>query len=83
MSEKSNTVDVVAPKEGLSEEGEVIEWKKSVGDAVSEGEVLVELETDKSVQEIESEVEGRLTEILYEAGSEVEPGQVIGRIAIG
>ena len=80
MSEANNMIDIVAPKSGLDVDGEIVEWKKSVGDSVSEGEVLVEVETDKSVEELESEDGGVLVEILAEAGDVVKPGQVIGRI---
>ena len=80
MSEANNMIDIVAPKSGLDVDGEIVEWKKSVGDPVSEGEVLVEVETDKSVEELESEDGGILVEILAEAGDVVKPGQVIGRI---
>ena len=80
MSEANNMIDIVAPKSGLDVDGEIVEWKKSVGDPVSEGEVLVEVETDKSVEELESEDGGVLVEILAEAGDVIKPGQVIGRI---
>ena len=80
MSEANNMIDIVAPKSGLDVDGEIVEWKKSVGDPVSEGEVLVEVETDKSVEELASEDGGVLVEILAEAGDVVKPGQVIGRI---
>jgi pyruvate/2-oxoglutarate dehydrogenase complex dihydrolipoamide acyltransferase (E2) component len=80
LSEANNMIDIVAPKSGLDVDGEIVEWKKSVGDPVSEGEVLVEVETDKSVEELESEDGGVLVEILAEAGDVVKPGQVIGRI---
>ena len=40
----------------------------------------MEVETDKSVEELESEGGGVLVEILAEAGDVVKPGQVIGRI---
>jgi pyruvate/2-oxoglutarate dehydrogenase complex dihydrolipoamide acyltransferase (E2) component len=80
LSEANNMIDIVAPKSGLDVDGEIVEWKKSVGDPVSEGEVLVEVETDKSVEELESEDGGVLVEILAEAGDIIKPGQVIGRI---
>ena len=82
MSEANEVIDVVTPKGGLAEDGEIVEWKKYVGDSVSEGEALVEVETDKSAEELESESDGVLVEILAEAGDIVKPGQVIGRIEI-
>ncbi|WP_294272232.1 pyruvate dehydrogenase complex dihydrolipoamide acetyltransferase [uncultured Chryseobacterium sp.] len=41
-------------------EGKVAKWHKKVGDKVKEGDILAEIETDKAVQDFESEVEGTL-----------------------
>ena len=45
-------------------EARVVRWLKNVGDAVTEGEGLLEVETDKSVVEIESPATGRLARII-------------------
>ena len=42
-------------------EGTVVAWHKAVGDTVSVGDVLAEIETDKSVMELESFDDGTLT----------------------
>jgi pyruvate/2-oxoglutarate dehydrogenase complex dihydrolipoamide acyltransferase (E2) component len=60
---------VVLPKWGMGiEEGTVVRWLKSVGDTVAQGEPLVEIETAKATQEVESPVGGTLTEILLPEG---------------
>lgn len=41
-------------------EGKVAKWHKKVGDAVNEGDVIAEIETDKAVQDFESEIKGTL-----------------------
>ena len=41
-------------------EGKVSKWHKKVGDSVKEGDVLAEIETDKAVQDFESEFNGTL-----------------------
>ena len=41
-------------------EGKVAKWHKKVGDSVSEGDILAEIETDKAVQDFESELNGVL-----------------------
>lgn len=41
-------------------EGKVAKWHKKVGDAVKEGDILAEIETDKAVQDFESEFDGVL-----------------------
>jgi len=49
-------------------EGVVAEWHKKVGDAVSSGEVLAEIETDKATMEFESFYDGVLLHIGVEKG---------------
>ena len=49
-------------------EGVVAEWHKKVGDAVKEGELLAEIETDKATMEFESFQEGVLLYIGVEKG---------------
>ncbi|CAI9687434.1 2-oxo acid dehydrogenase subunit E2 [Elizabethkingia anophelis] len=48
-------------------EGKVAKWHKNVGDAVKEGDILAEIETDKAVQDFESEFNGTL---LYQGVAE-------------
>ena len=58
------------PKVGLvMEEVKVVRWLKNVGDAVVAGEPLLEVETEKSVVEIEAAATGRLTQILVQVES--------------
>ncbi len=74
-------IDVVVPKWGLMmDEADVLRWLKDVGDIVTEGEPLLELETDKATGEVEAPATGVLVETLVESGQTVEPGQVVGRI---
>jgi pyruvate dehydrogenase E2 component (dihydrolipoamide acetyltransferase) len=67
------------PKVGLvMENARLVRWLKSVGDVVKEGEPLLELETEKSVVEIESTHSGRLVEILLDVDQEARVGDRIG-----
>ncbi|MDX1462912.1 MAG: pyruvate dehydrogenase complex dihydrolipoamide acetyltransferase [Marinirhabdus sp.] len=50
------------------EEGTVATWLKKVGDAVSEGDILAEIETDKATMEFESFHEGVLLHIGIDEG---------------
>ncbi len=50
------------------EEGTVATWLKNVGDAVSEGDILAEIETDKATMEFESFNEGVLLHIGIQEG---------------
>ena len=66
-------VKVVMPKWGTGmNEGTIVRWMKSVGDAVGAGEPLVEIETAKSVQELEAPASGVLSEILLAEGEDAE-----------
>jgi 2-oxoglutarate dehydrogenase E2 component (dihydrolipoamide succinyltransferase) len=61
-------------------EATVANWLKQPGDAVAEGEVLVELETDKVMVEVPASQAGVLTEVLRAAGETVKLGDLLGRI---
>ena len=50
-------------------EGVVAEWHKNVGEAVSSGELLAEIETDKATMEFESFYDGVLLHIGVEKGA--------------
>ena len=54
------------------EEGVVSQWLKKVGDKVSEGDILAEIETDKATMEFESFFEGTLLHIALEEGVTAE-----------
>lgn len=61
-------------------EGTLVKWLKAVGDAVSEGEVVAEIETDKAVVEIESPATGTLSAIDQPVGAVVPMGGRIGGV---
>lgn len=74
-------MDVTMPKWGMSmQEGLLTEWLVTVGDTVTEGQPLATVETEKVDAEIESPAAGTVTELLFEAGVEVEVGAVIARL---
>lgn len=60
----------------------VIDWHKAVGDDVREGDLLLEVMTEKVNIEVESPLEGRITEILKQVDDEVEPGMIVARIEV-
>src|ERR1700733_3391682 len=62
------------------ENARLVRWLKNVGDPVKQGEPLVELETEKSVVEIESTESGRLVEVLLQADQEARVGDRIAWI---
>lgn len=75
-------VDIVMPQLGTSVfEGTVLEWHAEVGSGVAAEATVCEISTDKIDTECPAPVTGTLAEILVEAGSTVEVGTVLGRIA--
>ncbi|HEY5037160.1 MAG TPA: biotin/lipoyl-containing protein, partial [Chthoniobacterales bacterium] len=61
-------------------EGTVVSWKKKVGDEVTAGEVLAEIETDKATMEWEATDDGVLQEIYVPEGGKVNVGDRIAFI---
>ena len=64
--------------EGLTE-AEIVEWKVKPGDTVAVNQILVEIETAKSLVELPSPFAGTVTELLAEPGQTVDVGTVIIR----
>ena len=63
------------------EEGKLIEWKVAEGDAVAQGDVVAEIETDKANMDVEALGGGVLRKIVVQAGATVPVGALIGVIA--
>ena len=61
-------------------EGTLVSWKKKIGDAVTAGEVLAEIETDKATMEWEATDDGVLKEIYVQEGGKVNVGERIAFI---
>jgi len=73
--------EVNLPKWGMGiDEGTVVRWLKGVGDAVEEGEPLVEVETAKALQEVEAPANGILQRILVPEGETVEVNTILAVI---
>jgi 2-oxoisovalerate dehydrogenase E2 component (dihydrolipoyl transacylase) len=68
--------------EGLTE-AEIVEWKVAVGDTVAVNQVLVEIETAKSLVELPSPWAGTVTALLAEEGTTVDVGRAIIEIGDG
>jgi 2-oxoisovalerate dehydrogenase E2 component (dihydrolipoyl transacylase) len=65
--------------EGLTE-AEIVAWKVKPGDQIAVNQVLVEIETAKSLVELPSPFAGTVTELLAEEGATVEVGSPIIRV---
>lgn len=66
-------IELKIPKTGMGiAEGTVATWHKAEGEAITQGEILVEIETAKALEELESPVTGVLKKILVAEGESAE-----------
>jgi pyruvate/2-oxoglutarate dehydrogenase complex dihydrolipoamide acyltransferase (E2) component len=56
----------------------LLAWRKKEGEAVQEGELLLEIETDKATLEVEASVSGTLLRIDCQEGETVTAGAILG-----
>ena len=74
-------VEVIMPKAGIDmTEGQIVKWNKKEGEKVEEGEILLEIMTDKTSMELEAEASGYLIKVLKQDGETVPVTEVIGYI---
>lgn len=74
--------EVIMPALGMAQDtGLLVSWNKQPGDAVAVGDVLFEVETDKSTMEVEAQAAGFLTDVTASAGQDVPVGNVIALIS--
>lgn len=76
--------EIKVPEMGESiTEGTVSKWVVKEGDTVSQGDVLLELETDKVNLEISAEEDGVVESITKQEGETVQVGESVGVIGAG
>lgn len=74
------TTQVLLPKLGFSmNEGTLAEWLADDGATVNEGQILYALESDKSIQEVESPASGTLR-IVAQVGEVYPVGTLLAEI---
>ena len=75
------TTEVLLPKIGFSmNEGVLTRWLVEDGATVTAGQPLYELESEKSVQEVEAPASGRLRIVVDTTGETYPVGTVLGHI---
>ncbi|MFF3421039.1 biotin/lipoyl-containing protein, partial [Streptomyces sp. NPDC002698] len=62
--------------EGLTE-AEILKWYVQVGDTVTDGQVVCEVETAKAAVELPIPYDGVVSELRFPEGTTVDVGQVI------
>ncbi|MFE7718165.1 dihydrolipoamide acetyltransferase family protein [Nocardia rhizosphaerihabitans] len=76
--------DIIMPRlSDTMEDGVVSAWLKKVGDQITRGEVVAEIETDKALMELEAYEDGVLERILAEPGVRVPIGEPIAIVGDG
>jgi pyruvate/2-oxoglutarate dehydrogenase complex dihydrolipoamide acyltransferase (E2) component len=74
-------IDVKLPQYGMGmTEGTIVAWHKAVGDAVTEGEPIADVEAAKSTSEVAAPATGTLAEIVVPLDETVPVHSVIARI---
>ena len=77
-------IPITMPKLGYDMDlGRIGAWVRHVGDRIARGDVLAEIETDKTTVEMESLAAGTLVAVLHAAGDEVPVGDVIAFVDDG
>ncbi len=72
------SIEIKVPPMGESiTEATVASWHKNIGDVVKEGDILVELETDKVTMEVPSPKTGVLKQIIKQTGETVRIDEVL------
>jgi pyruvate dehydrogenase E2 component (dihydrolipoamide acetyltransferase) len=80
----ATTTDVIMPQLGFDmEEGTIQRWLKQVGERVSRGEPIAEVETEKATLQVEAYESGTLTAIVHGEGDTVPVGEKIAEITEG
>ena len=74
-------VNVIMPAMGATQEtGRLVRWLKQDGDSVIKGEMLMEVETDKSVVEVEAPASGTLARVTASPDDDIPVGQTIALV---
>ena len=76
------SIEVTMPRlSDTMESGTIVEWKVAVGDKVSSGDVVADVETDKATMELAVYDDGTIASIDVGPGQQVDVGTVIAMLA--
>jgi multifunctional 2-oxoglutarate metabolism enzyme len=83
-AEGGETVQITMPEMGESvTEGTILEWRVAEGDEVAEGDVVVEVSTDKIDAEVPAPAAGTIGKLLAQADDTVQVGQALAEMTTG
>ncbi|MFZ4816532.1 MAG: dihydrolipoamide acetyltransferase family protein, partial [Phototrophicaceae bacterium] len=73
--------EIILPDLGMDmEEALLITWTKQPGDTINVGDVIAEVETDKTTVEVQATVGGTILEWKFKPGDQLKIGGVIGSV---
>jgi pyruvate/2-oxoglutarate dehydrogenase complex dihydrolipoamide acyltransferase (E2) component len=62
-------------------EAEVVVWLKAIGESITVGEPLLEVQSDKANVEVQATISGTLARVLASVGQIIKPGDALAVIA--
>ena len=72
------TKEITLPRLGETmEEGKISKWIIKEGDSFARGQIIAEVDSDKTTVELPALEDGKLTKILSKEGEEIEVGSDI------
>jgi len=75
------SIEIRLPQWGMGmQEGTIVQWLKAVGDRVTEGDVLAEVESAKSVEDLLAPADGQLAQIIVAAGQAVPVNELLATL---
>src|SRR5215218_4502388 len=83
-SPEGESAQILMPEMGESvTEGTILEWHKREGDSVAEGDIVVEVSTDKVDAEVPAPAAGTIAKIHAGPDETVQVGQVLAEMTVG
>ncbi|MGV2436950.1 MAG UNVERIFIED_CONTAM: hypothetical protein LVT10_20365 [Anaerolineae bacterium] len=75
--------ELIMPDLGMDmQEALLINWTKAVGDVIKQGDIIAEVETDKTTVEVASPLGGKIMEFKFQPGENLQIGAVIGFVGV-
>ena len=75
-------IEITMPRlSDTMEVGTILHWHVKVGDKVSSGDLLADIETDKATMELQSFDDGKVAQLLVPEGNQVDVGTLIATLS--
>ena len=75
------TIEITMPRlSDTMEVGTILHWHVDVGDEVSSGDILADIETDKATMELQTFDDGKIVSLVVNEGEQVNVGTTIATL---